>query len=282
MVYNNEQGHAMGQSDFVKPHFPPDAFVGTAPYYARYRVPYPRALLQDLVRRAGVTGQGRLLDLACGPGRVAFGLADMFREIWAIDLEPEMIAVGKEEATQRGVHHIQWMVGKAEELTAPPAWFELVTIGEAFHRLDQQVVAEQTRLWLQPGRCLAVIGTCSLASDWEPWQRIVAQIVHKWTGRVVSTGGVSTPHVPSGSTEHTEWVLQQSGFEEVGSYSFIEPHDWTIETILGNLFSLSVCSKRVLGSNADAFETDLKAALLAHDPSGRYHEKMRFGYTLGR
>jgi SAM-dependent methyltransferase len=256
----------MSQGDFLKPHFPPDAFVGTAPYYARYRVPYPRVLLHDLVRRAGVTGQGRLLDLACGPGRVAFALAGSFREIWAIDIEPEMIAVGKEETAQRGVNHIQWMVGKAEELTAPPAWFELVTIGEAFHRLDQQIATEQTLLGLKPGCCLAVIGTCSRASDWEAWQHIVAQIVHKWTGRAVSTGGVSTAHVPGGGTEHTERVLQKSGFEEVGSYSFIEPHDWTLETILGNLYSLSVCSKRVLGNKAEGFEADLKAALLAHDP----------------
>jgi hypothetical protein len=37
-----------------------------------------------------------------------------------------------------------------------------------------------------------------------------------------------------------------------------------------------------LGDNAAAFEAELKAALLAHDPSGKYHEPMRFGYTLGR
>src|SRR5579871_1563527 len=88
ILYRNEPGHDMGQSDFVKPHYPPDAFVGTARYYARYRVPYPSTLMQDLVRRAGVTGQGRLLDLACGPGRVAFALAGYFQEIWAIDQEP--------------------------------------------------------------------------------------------------------------------------------------------------------------------------------------------------
>src|SRR5215470_3576174 len=48
-------------------------------------------------------------------------LVASFQEIWAIDLEPEMIAVGQHEATQRGVHHITWMVGKAEDLAAPPA-----------------------------------------------------------------------------------------------------------------------------------------------------------------
>jgi SAM-dependent methyltransferase len=272
----------MSRDDPVKPRFPQDAFRGTAPYYARYRVPYPRVLLQDLVRRAGVTGQGRLLDLASGPGRVAFALAGAFREIWAIDLEPEMVEVGKEEAARRGVGHIKWMVGKAEELTAPPAWFELVTVGEAFHRLDQQVVAEQTLQWLKPGHCLAVIGNSGLASDWGPWQRVVAQIVHKWTGRAVSTGGVSTARVPGSGPDAVEQVLRETGFEEIGSYRFVEGYEWTIETIIGNLYSLSVCSRRVLGRNADAFEADLKMALLAHDPGGLYHEKMLFGYTLGR
>ena len=144
----------MRRDDAVRPHFPPDAFAGTAPYYARYRVPYPRALMQDLVRRAGVTGEGRLLDLACGPGRVAFALAGSFREIWAIDLEPEMIEVGKQEAAQRGVSHIRWMVGKAEELTAPPAGFEMVSIGEAFHRLDQEIVAGKRASMAEAGGLL--------------------------------------------------------------------------------------------------------------------------------
>src|SRR5215813_11030659 len=60
----------MNRVAYVKPDFPVDAFAGTAPYYVRYRVPYPAELLQDLVARASLTGKGRLLDLACGPGRV--------------------------------------------------------------------------------------------------------------------------------------------------------------------------------------------------------------------
>ena len=71
---------------YVKPAFRPDAFAGTATYYLRYRVPYPHALLRDLIQRAGVTGAGRLLDLACGPGRVALAVVSFFREVWAIDL----------------------------------------------------------------------------------------------------------------------------------------------------------------------------------------------------
>jgi ubiquinone/menaquinone biosynthesis C-methylase UbiE len=119
----------------VKPDFPEDAFAGTAAYYAKYRVPYPRVLTGDLLKRAGVTGKGRLLDLACGPGRIALSIAFSFRDVWAIDLEPEMINVGREEARKRGIGDIRWMVGRAEEMKAETGSFELITIGEAFHRL---------------------------------------------------------------------------------------------------------------------------------------------------
>lgn len=43
----------------TRPRFPSDAFVGTATYYARFRPPYPRALIRDLLDRSGATGQGR-------------------------------------------------------------------------------------------------------------------------------------------------------------------------------------------------------------------------------
>jgi hypothetical protein len=77
-------------------------------------------------------------------------------------------------------------------------------------------------------------------------------------------------------------VLRATGLVEVASHPFVVPHDWTIDTIIGNLYSTSFCSKQVLGDNAAAFEAALQAALLAHDPSGIYREQMRFGYTIGR
>ena len=76
--------------------------------------------------------------------------------------------------------------------------------------------------------------------------------------------------------------MREIGFEDVASYQFVEEHTWTIETIIGNLYSTSFCSKNVLGDSSDAFEADLRAALLAHDPSGTYREQIGFGYTIGR
>src|SRR5580658_3572814 len=55
-------------------------YQGTAEYYDRYRLPYPAAMIEDMVARTGVSGQGRLLDLACGTGQLAFPLRRSFAE----------------------------------------------------------------------------------------------------------------------------------------------------------------------------------------------------------
>ena len=272
----------MGPVRHVKPDFPADAFAGTATYYAQYRVAYPRALMDDLIERAGVTGAGRLLDLASGPGRIALSLAPRFRELWAIDLETEMIEVGQQEAERRGVANIRWMVGRGEELEADPASFELITIGEAFHRLDQRLVTQRALQWLSPGCCLAIMGCYSITSGTERWQRIVADIVGKWTNRDSARDETAARLQPGRGSRHTSLVLNEAGFQDVDEYAFVHPYKWTVESIIGNLYSTSRCSKNVLGEDAAEFEADLVDALLAHEESGQYREHMRFGYTLGR
>src|SRR5262245_28129342 len=73
------------------PDLPRNLFEGTSRYYAQYRVPYPRVLLDDLRSRAHISGDGRLFDIGCGPGRLTLPLAKYFREVWGVDQEPEMI-----------------------------------------------------------------------------------------------------------------------------------------------------------------------------------------------
>jgi len=81
--------------------FAPDLYQGSAGYYDRYRLPYPDAMIADLVRRAGVSGRGRLLDLACGTGQLAFPLRRWFAEVWAVDSEPDMVEAIREVRTSR-------------------------------------------------------------------------------------------------------------------------------------------------------------------------------------
>ncbi len=112
--------------------FAADLFRGTAGHYDRYRLPYPEAMLTDLVRRAGVSGRGRLLDLACGTGQLAFPLRHWFRQVWAVDQEPDMVEVVRAKAAAQGAGDVRPIVSDAETLDAEPGYFELAVIGNAF------------------------------------------------------------------------------------------------------------------------------------------------------
>lgn len=270
------------------PGFDPDLFKGTACYYARYRVPYPQDLLDDLLQRARISGDGRLLDLACGPGRAAIALAPHFSEVWAVDQEAEMIAAGRKEASRAQVANLRWLITAAEDVEAPDAYFELISIGEAFHRLNQSLIAQRALSWLKPGGHLATMGCFGVTSGKEAWQAILREIVRKWTARVSDAPSKPETRQSVGKSarkrgaDHDQRLLEMSGFEDVRSYEFPHPHDWTMDSIVGNLFSTSTCSKQRLGGKAEAFEADLRHALLAHDSRGVYPERIRFGYTLAR
>ena len=142
----------------LAPTYPPGLFSGTAQFYARYRVPYPEGLLEDLCTRTRVSGEGRLLDLACGPGRLALPMAGRFAEVLAVDQEPEMIEVGQQEAQRAGIRNVRWEVCRAEDLELAGASIELITIGEAFHRLQQTAIAALALRWLRPGCSVATLG----------------------------------------------------------------------------------------------------------------------------
>ncbi|MGH6956830.1 MAG: class I SAM-dependent methyltransferase [Caulobacteraceae bacterium] len=258
----------------------PDAFAGTAEAYARYRPPYPRALLNDLLARARLAPTARLLDLACGPGRLALDLAGRFDAVLAVDLEPEMVEVGRREAARRGIANVEWRQGRAEDLDLPSAAFDLIVIGEAFHRLEQAPVSRKALGWLRPGGCIALPGCDGVLGGREAWQRAVTQVARQWMARAFPGGVAPSRSGAAPGPENDEQVLRDAGFEAVASHAFAEPHAWTFEAVAGYLRSTSVCSGKALGDDAGRFDSEIKAALAPY--GAVYRENLRFGYTFGR
>ena len=62
----------------------------------------PGTMIEDLARCARVSGRGRLLDLACGTGQLAFPLRRWFAEVWAVDPEPDMVEMVRAKAAAAG------------------------------------------------------------------------------------------------------------------------------------------------------------------------------------
>lgn len=223
----------------------------------------------------------RAIDLACGTGRVTLAIARHFAEIQAVDLEPEMLEGGRREARRLGIGNIRWSVGPAEDFAAPAGGFNLVTAGDAFHRLDRPRIATLALGWLAPGGAMVTLGSEGILDGDAAWRRVLAEVVRGFVGEPARRLGA--PNAPlAREIADQEDALRGAGFDPVVTRDFPSAHEWSLPELLGNLRSTSVLSRAALGERHEAFEAALTSALLAHDPSGRYAETIRFGYTLAR
>ncbi len=258
-----------------------DLYRGTAPYYDRYRPPYPDALFDDLCQRLPVSGVGRLLDLACGTGQIAFPLASRFGEVWAIDQEPELVAFGQRKAQAAGITNIRWVTGSAETVHLD-GLFELVAVGNAFHRLDRPAVARRMFSWLQPGGGVALVWGNTPWRGEHAWQRAMSAMLDEWVARLPAPGRVPAGWEQAVNRHPHEQVLAEAGFDLVGKFNLVVERTWTAVSLAGFVYSTSFLSRQALGDRADAFERELAELLRSHQPDDVLREQASYAYQLAR
>ncbi|HET7017023.1 MAG TPA: class I SAM-dependent methyltransferase [Streptosporangiaceae bacterium] len=265
-----------------KPRFAKDLFRGSAEYYDRYRLPYPAEMIQDLVRRAGVSGEGCLLDLACGTGQLAFALRRWFREVWAVDQEPDMVELVQAKAAAGSAVEIEAIVSSAETLAADPDQFDLVVIGNAFHRLDRDLVASRVLEWLKPGGHLALCWSSQPWSSEGDWERALAAMLARWQAALGAQDRIPANWDAPRKVRPDVQVLADAGFDVVGQQEFAFEHHWTLAGLGGLVRSTSFLSAPVLGDQGDAFDADLAAVISPYINDGVLAETMSFAYDLAR
>jgi SAM-dependent methyltransferase len=256
--------------------YDPTIYRGSAAYYARGRPPYSRALVTTLAAEVGLDGSGRLLDVGCGPGMLTIELADHFTEAIGLDPDAEMLAEGARRAAEAGIANIRWVQALAEGIpTLDLGRFKLVTFGQSFHWTDRERVAETVYAMLEPGGALALIGHAHAGRPQPsgpgeppiPHDLIRALLTHYLGPRRRAGQGFWTE-----PAERHEQVLARARFEAprrifcAGRPDIVQD----IDGVLANYFSASFAAPHLFGERREHFETDLRAALAAHSPSGLF------------
>ena len=241
-------------------------YEGTAWYYSRFRPKYPPSLVRLLRENFQLDGTGRLLDLGCGPGPVAIALAHLFEEVLAMDPDDAMRAEGERIARERGINNIEWRFGGSKDLSPALGQFRLVTMGNSFHWMDRARTLDALYDLVTDGGGIAVVGEGAPIPPppMTPWRAAINAVIKRYLG------DRPLPWENQGlrPADRHETYIARSRFRDLISYSESFDVEWTVDSIIGNLYSMSFCSRRVLGDRVEAFERDIREAVLAVEPSG--------------
>lgn len=112
----------------------------------------------DRLVEATATGPGDcMLEVATGPGHVAFGFVEVCEEVVGIDLTEAPLEIAWEEQGDRDVDDVGFARGDAEQLPFPDDSFDVVVCRLALHHIETptQVVQQMARV-CRPNGTVAV------------------------------------------------------------------------------------------------------------------------------
>ena len=68
----------------------------------------------------------RVLDLGCGDGRLALGVAGYAKRVVGVDPDQELIAIATERARDAGLRNVRFVAGAGQELPFDDGAFDVV------------------------------------------------------------------------------------------------------------------------------------------------------------
>ncbi|MBZ0291029.1 MAG: class I SAM-dependent methyltransferase [Anaerolineae bacterium] len=123
-----------------------------AKLYEQYRLPYAKAMVDDLLRQVGPAAV--VADIGAGTGQLSRLFALHCDTVYAVEPDAAMREVAGEALKMYG--NIQIIDGRAEQTTLVDHSMDLLVIGNAFHRFQAEAIAELLRI-LKPSGWVAVV-----------------------------------------------------------------------------------------------------------------------------
>jgi ubiquinone/menaquinone biosynthesis C-methylase UbiE len=131
-----------------------DQFTQQAESYAKLTARSRGASPSPFLDALGPLATDRVLDVACGNGRLTLMLAKLTHHVIGIDLTAAMIEQGRALQAAARITNVEWQVGDILPLSFPDGAFSLVVSQAAFHHLADPgaVLAEMARVCARDGR----------------------------------------------------------------------------------------------------------------------------------
>ena len=96
-----------------------------------------------LVKKASISKQHIVLDVATGTGDVAFNMASKAKHVTGLDIASEMIKIANQKNNKKKFNNINFLVGDGEKLPFDDKSFDIITIAFGFRNISNQEKALQ-------------------------------------------------------------------------------------------------------------------------------------------
>lgn len=230
-----------------------------------HRPPYHPPLYDFLVEL--VPCHRRVLDLGCGTGKLAHGLAAHFEHVDAVDPSLPMLRLADD-----GRHdNITWIHGFAETalLDGP---YDLMVAGASIHWMDHAALFPRLAGLLAGYGVLAVLGG-DHAHD-TPWEGEWEGFLARWLDRLGDR--YSPGEYRAAMTAFRPWM------DIAGERVFEDRFSQSIDDFIECQHSRASWSRANLGPLTAEFDADLRALLRPHARNGTLYYTTRTEIIWGR
>lgn len=232
--------------------FDPARYRSAAAHYERGRVPYASALLRRVAEVTGLGSKHRVLDLGCGPGPLARGLAPLVGEVVAIDPSPEMLAEARMLAGAAA--NIRFLAGSSYDLEPALGPFRVAVMGRSFHWMDRVDTVQRLDQMIEPAGAVALFYDTAPAIPANAWRKVWNDI----RGHYEPDTG---PHDHDPNWIRNEAILLASPFARLERFGVIERRAVDVEMLVDRALSMGSTSPAHLGGNMPAMVAEIRAAL---------------------
>jgi SAM-dependent methyltransferase len=237
-------------------------FQSTAKYYLAGRPSYSVLLIRRVADLCALNATHKILDLGSGPGPLAMAFAPFVRSVTALDPEPEMLDVGRQNA-RLGGFNIDFIQGDSYSLGRQLGIFQAAVIGRAFHWMDRTATLDLLDTIVTLHGAVILFDSHPKASE-NPWHISYQKLLEHY----------ATDDPERQKRRSTEWVkhetvLLTSPFHQLEHISTIERRLTAVERFVDRALSLSCTSRNCLGTKANDLASEIRELMagFAHDGS---------------
>ncbi len=241
-------------------------FDGTAERYRRHRLPYPEALIDDLVERFALADGGRVLDIGCGPGTLTQRLAARGVKVVGIEPNADMLRTAADTLSGAGLE-VPLVCKTAEDVGPQDGPARLALFGRSFHWTDRDRVLRQLDAVIEPTGGIVVVHEDTESRLATAVGRIIEALKRDWC-----PDGIPNADNRSRHDDH----LAASAFAAVETRYYPVVRRWTIDDVLGHMLSTSYFNPQALGARAAMFDIDARNRLLMAEPKGLFIDEVKF------